>query len=204
MTDEILTKMKERKAEKRGSKPYNEMDKEMRKMYDSAKEQWYNENCKETERLEKEHRSRELHNKVKELTNRGKRGTRNACITNKNGEMLFEEEAIQERWCEYVRELFDDQRGNIQKFNQLEGPEILIKEVENAIKSMKNGKAPGDDGVTSEMLQALDQLGVTRVAELCNKIYDTGHIPEDLKKSTFYPFQRRQKQLAAQITEQLV
>ena len=94
--------------------------------------------------------------------------------------MLFEEEAIRERWCENVGELFDDQRGNIPKFDQLECPEILVKEVENAIKSMKNCKAPGDDGVTSEMLQALDQLGVTRVAELCNKIYDTGHIPEEI------------------------
>ena len=122
-------------------------------MCDSAKEQWYNENCEEIERLEK--------NKVKELTNSGKRRTGNACITNKNGEMLFEEEAIQEQWCEYVGELFDDQRGNIPKFGQLESPEILVKEVENAIKSTKNGKAPGDDGVTSEMLQALDQLGVT-------------------------------------------
>ena len=79
------------------------------------------------------------------------------------------------------------------KFDQLEGPEILVKEVENAIKSMKNGKAPGDDGVTSEMLQALDQLGVTRVTELCNKIYDTGHIPEDLKKSTFLPIPKKSK-----------
>ena len=43
------------------------------------------------------------------------------------------------------------------------------------------------------MLQALDQLGVTRVAELCNKIYDTGHIPEDLKKSTFLPIPKKAK-----------
>ena len=43
------------------------------------------------------------------------------------------------------------------------------------------------------MLQALDQLGVTRVAELCNKIYDTGHIPDDLKKSTFLPILKKAK-----------
>ena len=49
----------------------------------------------------------------------------------------------------------------------------------------------GDDGVTSEMLQALDQLGVTQVAELCSKISDTGHIPEDLKKSTFLPIPKK-------------
>ena len=41
-------------------------------MRNSAKEQWYNENCEEIERLEKEHRSRELYNKVQEITNRDK------------------------------------------------------------------------------------------------------------------------------------
>ena len=131
-----------------------------------------------------------MYKKVKELTNRGKR-TEHACITNKNGEMLLEEELIPERWWEYVEELFDDQRENILRFDQSEGPEILVKEVENAFKSMKNGKAPGDDGVTSEMLQALDQLRVTRVAQLC--IYDTGHIPEDRKKSTFLPILKKAK-----------
>ena len=32
MTDEILTKIKKRKSEKRGAKPYNEIGKEMRKV----------------------------------------------------------------------------------------------------------------------------------------------------------------------------
>ena len=63
---------------------------------------------------------------------------------------------------------------------------------------MKNGIATGEDGVTSEMLQALDQLGVTRVTELCNKIYDTGHITEDLKKSKFLPYSEEKKLLRLQ------
>ena len=91
--------------------------------------------------------------------------------------MIFEEEDMQEQWCEYVGELFDDQRGNIPEFDQLEDLEILLKEVDVAIKSIKNGEAPGDDGVTSKMLQALDQLGNTLVTELCNKVYNTGHFP---------------------------
>ena len=56
--------------------------------------------------------------------------------------------------------------------------------MENAITNMKTGKEPRDDGVTSKMLQALYQVGNTRIAELCNMIYDTDHIQEDLKKST--------------------
>ena len=61
VTDEILAKMKERKAEKRGFKPYNEIGKEIRKMCNSTKEHSDTENCEKIERLEKEHRPKELH-----------------------------------------------------------------------------------------------------------------------------------------------
>ena len=37
------------------------------------------------EAKQKEHRSKERHSKVKEVTNRGKRRAGNACITNKKG-----------------------------------------------------------------------------------------------------------------------
>ena len=103
-----------------------------------------------------------MHKKVTELTNRGKGRTGNACITKTNGEMLFEGAS---RLANILMI-----RGNILKCDKLEGPEILVKEIENAIKSIKTGKAPGDDGVTSEMMQSLEQLGVIRVAEECNKI----------------------------------
>ena len=58
---------------------------------------------------------------------------------------------------------------------------------------MKKGKSAGEDGVTTEMLQAMDNLGVKRITQLFNKIYDTGYIPSDLRKSTFIPIPKKSK-----------
>ena len=43
------------------------------------------------------------------------------------------------------------------------------------------------------MLQALDEIGIDKITELCNKIYDSGYIPEDMKKSTFIPLPTKPK-----------
>ena len=110
-----------------------------------------------------------MHDKVKYITNKRRRKLGNSCITSKNGKILFEEDDIQERLCEYIGELFDDDRGEVPNIEQLEGPTILEAEVEKAIKSMKKGKSAGDDGVTTEMLQAMDNLGIKRITQLFDK-----------------------------------
>ena len=43
------------------------------------------------------------------------------------------------------------------------------------------------------MLQALDEIGIDKITELCNKIYDTGYIPDDMRKSTFIPIPKKAK-----------
>ena len=43
------------------------------------------------------------------------------------------------------------------------------------------------------MLQALDEIGIDKITELCNKIYDTGYIPDDMRKSTFIPISKKAK-----------
>ena len=43
------------------------------------------------------------------------------------------------------------------------------------------------------MLQALDEICIDKITDLCNKIYDSGYIPEDMKKSTFIPLPKKPK-----------
>ena len=57
------------------------------------------------------------------------------------------------------KELFKDDRGEIPQMDNAEGPIILKEEVRKAINSLRPGKAPGDDAISTEMLQALDQIG---------------------------------------------
>lgn len=59
------------------------------------------------------------------------------------------------------------------------GPPIFTSEVINAWKRRPDGKAPGRDGITTEMIRLLD-LGNEK---LTLEWHNTGHIP----KISFYP-----------------
>ena len=69
MTQEILDMMNERKVRK-NSPDYKLIDKEIKRKCKERKEEWYNDLCKEIEELEREHKIRELHEKVKKMTDR--------------------------------------------------------------------------------------------------------------------------------------
>ncbi|ELU15259.1 hypothetical protein CAPTEDRAFT_65968, partial [Capitella teleta] len=53
------------------------------------------------------------------------------------------------------------------------------------LNKMRTGKATGADGVAVEMFSAFEDLGVLKLTNILNKIYDRGNIPEDLLKSVF-------------------
>ena len=70
--------------------------------------------------------------------------------------MLFDEDEIKSRWEEYVSELYNDDRGDPPEIEDDDGEEVLISEIEKAIKDLKLGKASGSDMITSEIIKALD------------------------------------------------
>ena len=72
-----------------------------------AKENSLNEQCEEIKSLEKQDKTNEMYDKAKELTKKCtlKCGV---SITDKNGEILFDQEEIDKRWVEYIKELYDD------------------------------------------------------------------------------------------------
>ena len=83
----------------------------------------------------------------------------------------------------------------------IEGPAILKEEVENALKTMKQGKAKGPDDIPTEVIIALEDLGIIETTKLMNNIYDTGEIPEDMKKSVFIALPKKQALRIANSTE---
>ena len=107
MNNKILSKMEERKNVKNKTTEYNVISKEIVGECRQAKENWLNEQCKEIESLEKQHKTKEMHDKVKELTKKCtlKSG---GSIADKYGKILFDQEEIVKRWVEYIKELYDD------------------------------------------------------------------------------------------------
>ena len=57
----------------------------------------------------------------------------------------MESDEIKGRWEEYIKELYDDIGEEILCQTNNESPEILKEEIRKAMKSMRNGKAVGDD-----------------------------------------------------------
>lgn len=194
MTDEILRKMKERKeAKNRDAQKYKRLRREIDAMCVEAKENYWNEKCGEIESLESRHHYKEMHKKIKEIANDKPKNKGSKCIRDRDGNMLFEEEAIKKRWVEYTTELYNDNRGDPPHFDIGEENSILLEEVQKAIKDLKAGKATGPDRIATEMLKAIDDDGIRRVHALVNKIYKTGHIPSDMNESTFVCLPKKPK-----------
>ena len=186
MTEEILDMMEERRTQKeRNPQRYVELNLEIRRACDEAKEEWINEQCREVEELERQHKIESMHRKIKEVTGR-KRLARGNVIKNKEGVIVMEIEEVLKRWEEYVKDLFDDNRGEKPRLRiPMNGPDLLNEEVISVIKSFKKGKSPGNDEVTIEMILASGEFGMRKIAELARRIYETGYIPKEMYKSIF-------------------
>jgi hypothetical protein len=93
-----------------------------------------------------------------------------------------------ERWKEHFEDLLNPTNTNREKEERKSKTEtnkeinrdneITLKEVQEAIKSIKNGKAAGHDGITPEMIKRLGENGTQTLLEIFRKawakLYKTG------------------------------
>ena len=175
------------------------IDDQIKKECNRAKEEFYNNKCENVERLALENNLAPMYKEIKSFNKRPNATA--GCIKNKDGNILFETEAIVDRWTEYVEELFDDERGDNPMKSFLSGPSILTSEVEKGLKCMSTGKACGIDNISTEMLSALGDFGTTVLTEMTNNMYKTAYIPDDLKTSVFILLPKNLKLRNVQISE---
>ena len=106
MTNKILQKMGQRRQYKNNDKErYNEINKEIQNDCRKAKEDYISSQCNEIEKIGKQFRLREMHNKIKSVTSRTKSRNECSCIEDKSGKILFDRKQIAERRKEYIEEL---------------------------------------------------------------------------------------------------
>ncbi|GFS23264.1 endonuclease-reverse transcriptase [Elysia marginata] len=88
---------------------HKEINKEIKRKCDQAKEKWLNEQCEEIEKeLYKEPKA--MYKRIQEITGR-KASSKSGCIKSKDGSIIMEKDKKVERWSEYISELFDDDRN---------------------------------------------------------------------------------------------
>ena len=73
---------------------YNRLNKQINSACKEPKEKWPINQWKEVEQLEKQYKSREMQNKVREVTSKNTKKKASGCIKDKNGNILYDQEEL--------------------------------------------------------------------------------------------------------------
>ncbi|XP_071807997.1 uncharacterized protein [Asterias amurensis] len=150
-----------------------------------------NQKCAEIERDGVINNTKDMFKNVKLLTS--KPTTR---LNDGDGTILTEEKDIKDRWQQYCERLYASQEEvtdheNDHQLEYEEDPDILLSEVEQAIKRMRSGKSPGFDNIQAELLKESGTEGVEAIHRLCCKIWKINEWPEDWKRQFFFHYPKR-------------
>ena len=125
---------------------------------------------------------------------RGKRSRAALFIEDSNGVTLKDQDAILNRWRDYFSDLLNPVDATpIQIHEEQVGEDIQITEadVNAVIKSLKTGKAPGEDDIRPEMLKAMNIYGVRWLTRVCKVACSTGQAPKQWQTSVIIPIHKK-------------
>ncbi|XP_030755289.1 uncharacterized protein LOC115881780 [Sitophilus oryzae] len=109
--------------------------------------------------------------------------------------MIRDTRGITKVWREYCEKLFyerDKDECHTPEFETIDRePTILKAEVEKAIRSLKNNKSPGEDGISAETIKSMDDLGIDTFHKLCVMIWQTGKWPREWCESIYMPLHKK-------------
>src|SRR6218665_1304361 len=108
----MIKKMDERrkcKSDKtqEGKKKHRELNNQLRRETDNAREDWWRVQCEELEEMDKRGRSDLMYARSKEVAVNKRRHCKSNAIRDSDGALLTEPEEIQRRWKEYRETLYD-------------------------------------------------------------------------------------------------
>ena len=206
VTDQMISKMDERRGWKNvksdyGKRKYKQLNNELRRETDSARERWWKEECDELEEMGRKGRSDLMYVKGKQITGQSRKDSNNSAINNKSGKLLTEPEEIKSRWKEYIEELYDKNGKPSRLDMELEdemvvelddkGPDLLNSEILSAVAGMKKNKAEGLDGIPAEFWKSLGKRATRELVELCQQMYRQGVWPEEFTKIVMIPIPKK-------------
>ena len=164
----------------------------------AAEENWIEEQCNDIDKGMMAGNSRKAYTTLKTLS-KAKKPTATV-IEDKEGKTLTESEEVLKRWTEYCESLYNHPlqpdksilQGKLPS-DQADAvcPPIMRREVEEAIKTLQDGKSPGVDNIPAEMLKYGGEDLVTVLTAICQKILDEKKWPQEWTQSLVIPLPKK-------------
>jgi hypothetical protein len=145
--------------------------------------------AKEAEEAARRNEQSKVYQIIRTLS--GRKATTSVPIKDKSGKLLTTETEQEKRWQEHFEEVLNRPAPSIpadipEAENDLpvntEPP--TITEIEKAIRSLKNGKAPGTDNLNAELFKTDPKQAANALHPLFQAIWKEENIPEQWRKGT--------------------
>ncbi|KAL9982087.1 hypothetical protein ACROYT_G010881 [Oculina patagonica] len=167
-------------------------DKEVKKRARADKRRTLERIAEEAERAAHQNNLKELYMKAKLLSGCLKKPSTG--IRAKDGTVITTEEEVLERWKKLFYEVLNVaceetvfpegcQLDICEEPIEMDTSPFTIEEVRRVISRLKNGKAPGVDNISVEMLKASPAIALYQLLNICNQTLDQCKAPSDWKKS---------------------
>ena len=187
----VLNCRSERVKETR-QRMYHMKDKEVKRRARANKRRALERVAEEAERAAQQNNMKELYTKTKLLSGSLKKPSTG--IRTKDGKVITKEEEVLERWKDHFYEILnvayeeidlpeECELGDCVEPMEMDTSPFTIQELRQVISRMKNGKAPGVDNISAEMLKASPPIALDQLLNICNQTLDQCQAPSDWKRA---------------------
>ena len=112
-------------------------------------------------------------------------------IKDENGNVMVHSKAVLKRWKEYFEKLMNEENNRDPRTEETEvvNKEVncVSREMKNALRRMKNGKAVGPDELPVEVWKCMEKMGIKFLTILFNRLLMGERMPEEWSGSVLIP-----------------
>ena len=199
ISDECLDLVDKRKRAKHVDfEQYRRLNTEVRQQMKAERDAYWNRVATDLEEAASRHEYRILYQTLRRLS--GKTKSTNDNIKKADGTFVRSPGERLQRWKEFFQQLYnhDPPQGPPPEPPPIDPPENpflddepTVNEMRSAIRSLKNGKAPGMDQVTAEMIKAGGDILLQRLHVLLTRIWRSERVPSAWKKAIIVPILKK-------------
>ena len=108
-------------------------------------------------------------------------------VEDKNGNIIFEKNKFVIRWRECMECLYESCQRTLDSKQEIGAIELGKDQVLEAIRNLKNFKAPGLDGIAIELIKNGSEIIKDKIVNLIQRIYIEEEVPEEWLETQFVP-----------------